>query len=79
MSLNAYINEFNNQRTLNEKCSVCKKIFKGDFFTIAPDENTRAYIKQNRMCSKKCMNTISLKINKEKYGKTFDEYSDSDV
>lgn len=71
MSLNAYINDFKNSRSLKEKCFICKKDLDENFFTLPSSEDnthdqTRAHIKKNRMCSKKCMNKITLKMNAEK-------------
>ncbi len=85
MALNAYINDFKDKGPIKEKCFVCRKDLDENFFTLPSSEDnthdqTRAYIKENRMCSKRCMNHIVLSINKEEYnGKTFDEYRDSDV
>lgn len=86
MALNAYINDFKDKGPLKEKCSVCNKSLSDNYFTLPVSEDTnthdktRAYIKENRMCSTRCMNHIVLSINKEEYnGKTFDEYRHSDV
>jgi len=86
MALNAYINDFKDKGPIKEKCFVCQKKLKDNYFTLPATEDynthdqTRAHIKQNRMCSVKCMNHIALSKNAKEYnGKTFDEYSDSDV
>ncbi len=69
MDLNAYINDFKDGRTLKEKCFVCRKFLNDNYFTlptneqINTNEETRAYIKENRMCSKRCMNNITIKMN----------------
>lgn len=60
MPLNAYINDFSNKRSLNEKCSVCRKTLQENYFTLPTHDDTRAYIKENRMCSKRCMNSVTL-------------------
>lgn len=87
MALNAYINDFKDGRSLKEKCFICRKDLSDNFFTLnIPEDNahdkTRAHIKENRMCSKLCMNKITLKMNeieRECNGKTYNEYSDSNM
>lgn len=86
MALNAYINDFKDKGSFKEKCFVCKRLLNDNYFTLPAFEDhnthdqTRAHIKENRMCSVRCMNHIVLCINQEEYnGKTFDKYSDSDL
>ena len=88
MSLNAYINDFPDTRNFKEKCFICKRSLNDNYFTLPTSEensdhdDTRAYIKENRMCSKRCMNSITLRENdddRRKYGKTTHEHSTSNM
>lgn len=87
MSLNAYINDFKDGRTLKEKCSVCNKTITGEYFSfVAEDRGTRAQVKENRLCSKRCLNNVTLEMNRKEqirqrsyYGPDTRKYSDSDV
>lgn len=71
MDLNAYVNDFKYGRSLKEKCFVCKKKLNSEYFTLpnTDDTNThdqtRAHIRENRMCSKICMNIVTVKMNAE--------------
>lgn len=82
MALNAYVNDFTNKRTLNEKCAVCNRLLKDEYFTVPAHDNTRAFIKENRMCSKQCMNHIAMGINavnRREYGNPKNKHSDSNM
>jgi hypothetical protein len=86
MSLNAYINDFKDKGSFKEKCFVCKKFLNDNYFTLPATQDinthdqTRAYIKENRMCSIRCMNHIVLETNKEEHsGKEFNEYRNRDL
>jgi hypothetical protein len=79
MALNAYINEFPSNRTLKEKCSICNNYFKDEFFSMISEGPIGARIKENRMCSKRCMNMMNIKYNKEMYGKNNSKHSNSDM
>lgn len=65
MDLNAYVNDFKYGRSLKEKCFVCKKKLNSEYFTLPNTDDTRAHIRENRMCSKICMNIVTVKMNAE--------------
>lgn len=81
LDINAYALEFSSQRSLDENCSVCKSKLKYEYFTIPNDEVgvlTHARMKENRMCSKKCINYVTHNLNiKEKHGMSRETYNNS--